>query len=336
MALGNIQRWGERFMALHQPLARYALFATTDVDEAREEVARVFCDHRLKPRERTPQLGAWQNIARLGSMAVGAMGYGADVEIDPGTLGDFYLLMLPYAGGASIQHGGQKTTVTPACGSILNPDDPTLMQWSAECAQVMVRIDRLALERQLSVMLGGAPVPSIRFDLAMPTAGSAARWWHMVTLLMDGLDAPSAMPNSLATSLHESLLLVSLLDCQAHSHSNRLGKNPKSIAPRHVRQVEAYIEEHADQPLTVGDLIAVSGVSARALFDGFRRFRDTSPLAYLRGVRLARARQQLLNPGQDETVSAVAMQWGFYQLGRFAALYKATYGEAPSETLRRL
>jgi AraC-like DNA-binding protein len=95
-------------------------------------------------------------------------------------------------------------------------------------------------------------------------------------------------------------------------------------------------EQHADQPLTVGDLIAVSGVSARALFDGFRRFRDASPLAYLRKVRLARVRQQLLEANQDETVSTVATQWGFYQLGRFAALYRATYGEAPSQTLRRL
>jgi AraC-like DNA-binding protein len=323
-------------MAQHQPLARYARFATTDVDQAREEVARVFCDHRLRPRDRAPQLGAWQNMARLGSMAVGAMGYGADVEIDPGTLGDFYLLMLPYAGEASIRHGGQQAIARSACGSILNPEDPTLMQWSAECAQFIVRIDRLALERQLSVMLGGAPVPGIRFDLGMPTTGGTGQWWRMLNLLVDNLDTPGSMPNALATSLHESLLLVSLLDCQPHSHTDRLGKDRKSIAPRHVRQVESYIEEHADQALTVGDLIAVSGVSARALFDGFRRFRDTSPLAYLRKVRLERVRQQLLEAKQDETVSTVATQWGFYQLGRFAALYRATYGEAPSETLRRL
>lgn len=322
-------------MVLQQPLGRHALFSTTDVDEAREQVARVFCDHKLKPRERATRLDAWQNMARLGSTAVGAMGYGAEVEIDPGTLGDFYLLMLPYAGGASIQHGGQRTNVTSACGSILNPEDPTLMEWSAECAQLMVRIDRYALERQLSVMLGGVSVPSIRFDLAMPAIGGTARWWQLVNMLMDSLDAPTVVPNSLATSLHESLLLVSLLDCQVHSYSDKLSKEPKSIAPRHVRHVETYIAENADQPLTVEDLVAVSGVSARALFDGFRRFRDTSPLAYLRSVRLARVRQQLLNPSKDETVSTVAMQWGFYQLGRFAAVYKATYGETPSETLRR-
>lgn len=323
-------------MALLQPLARYARFVTSDVDEAREQVARVFCDHRLDPRHRGSKLDAWQNMAKLGSMAIGAMGYGADVEIDPGKLGDFYLLMRPYTGGASIQHGGQHTNASSTSGSILNPDDATLMNWSEDCSNRVIRIDRLALERQLSIMLGGAPVASIRFDLAMPMSGGAAHWWRMVNVLTDSLDGPSALPSALATSLHESLLLVSLLDCQPNSHTNRLGTHQKSIAPKHVRQVEAYIEEHADQPLTVADLIVVSGVSARALFDGFRRFRDTSPLAYLRSVRLERVRQQLLKAGEDETVTTVATQWGFYQLGRFAAQYKAKYGEAPSQTLRRL
>ena len=322
-------------MVLQRPLSRYARFATSDVDEARQQVSRVFCDHQLRPRRHSSQLGAWQNMARLGSMAVGAMSYGAEVEIDPGCLGEFYLVMLPIEGSASIRHGREQVDVQPACGSVLNPEDPTLMQWSQDCSKLMLRVDRQALERQLSSMLGGAPVPDIRFELSMPLAGSAAHWWRMLRLLVDSLEGPEAVPNSLATSLHESLLLVSLLDCQPHNHTARLGIRRHSIAPRHVRQVEAYIEENADKPLTLGDLIEVSGVSARALFDGFRRFRDTSPLSHLRSTRLARVRQQLLDAGDNETVTTVATQWGFYQLGRFAAQYKAKFGEAPSETLRR-
>lgn len=322
-------------MVLQQPLSRYARFATSDVDEARQEVSRVFCDHQLRPRRRSARLGAWQNMARLGNMAVGAMSYGAEVEIDPGSLGDFYLVMLPYEGSAAIQHGRKQAEVHPACGSVLNPEDPTLMQWSADCSKLMLRVDRQALERQLSGMLGGAPVPDIRFELSMPLSGQASQWWRMLQLLVDSLEGPGAAPNPLATSLHESLLLVSLLDCQPHNHTSRLGTRRQSIAPRHVRQVEAYIEDNADKPLTMGDLIEVSGVSARALFDGFRRFRDTSPLAHLRSVRLERVRQQLLEAGETETVTTVATQWGFYQLGRFAAQYKARFGEAPSETLRR-
>lgn len=321
--------------ALKQPLSRYARFATSEVDEARQEVARVLCDHRLRPLSRGRTLDAWQNMVGLGSLTVGAMGYGADVEIEPGTFGDFYLLTMPLSGGASIQHGRQQAEVNTEIAGVFNPEDATRMQWSADCSQLLVRIDRDALEKQLSNMLGGAPVSDIRFDLAMPMAGGAARWWRMLNVLIDSLEMQDVMPNSLATSLHESLLLVSLLNCQPNAYSERMDRPHQPIAPRHVRKVEEYIEQYADMPLTLGDLVEVSGVSARALFDGFRRFRDTSPLAYLRGVRLARVRQQLLDADQNETVTTVATQWGFYQLGRFAAQYKAAFGEAPSETLRR-
>jgi AraC family ethanolamine operon transcriptional activator len=34
-----------------------------------------------------------------------------------------------------------------------------------------------------------------------------------------------------------------------------------------------------------------------------------------------------------ETVTAVAMRCGFRELGRFAAAYRATFGESPSETM---
>lgn len=321
--------------ALQQPLARYERFSTTDVDEAREQVARVYCDHRLRPLSGARTVGAWQTMARTGAIAVGAMSYGADVEIEPGALDDFFLLMLPYSGQARIKQGRHEAEASSAQATVLNPDDATRMRWSADCAKLMVRIDRGALEQQLSAMLGGAPAKGVRFDLAMPVQGASAHWWRMVNLLMDGLELSEEPPNPLAASLQESLLMVSLLEHQANNFTARLAQRSNAIAPRHVRLVEGFIEENADKPLDLQDLIAVSGVSGRALFDGFRRFRGTSPLAHLRMVRLNRVREQLLTGGEEETVTSVATQWGFYQLGRFAALYKATFGESPSETRRR-
>ncbi|MCF6424143.1 helix-turn-helix domain-containing protein [Amycolatopsis tucumanensis] len=59
-------------------------------------------------------------------------------------------------------------------------------------------------------------------------------------------------------------------------------------------------------------------------------------MAYLRQVRLARARNDLINGDPDVlTVSAVALRWGFGHLGRFGAACQEWYGEPPSHTLRR-
>ncbi|MGV6876175.1 AraC family transcriptional regulator [Pseudochelatococcus sp. B33] len=322
-------------MALERPLARYARFTTTAVDEAREQVAKVYCDHHLDLLGDARRLDAWQNMVRLGSMSVGAMSYGADVDIAPGQLGDFYLLMLPHAGTADIQHGRQRAVATSRCGTLLNPDDLTRMRWSADCDKIMVRIDRQALEQQLSSMLGGVPVRGIAFDLATPLSGGMARWWRTVGLLIEDLDASPHARSSLAASLHESLLLVSLLEHQPSNYSDRLSARCAGIAPRHVRNVEAYIEANADKPLTIDDLVAVSGVSSRALFEGFRRFRGVSPLAHVRTVRMRMVRERLLNPRDNDTVTSVATDWGFHQLGRFAAQYRQMFGETPSQTLRR-
>jgi transcriptional regulator GlxA family with amidase domain len=61
-----------------------------------------------------------------------------------------------------------------------------------------------------------------------------------------------------------------------------------------------------------------------------------SPMAYLRQVRLRRAHQDLLfSDPSTETVTSVALRWGFNNLSRFGALHKARYHENPGVTLRR-
>ena len=68
----------------------------------------------------------------------------------------------------------------------------------------------------------------------------------------------------------------------------------------------------------------------------FRRQLDTTPMAYLRRVRLDRAHEQLraADPGQGTTVTTVATRWGFASPSRFTADYRAAYGELPSHALR--
>jgi AraC-like DNA-binding protein len=55
-------------------------------------------------------------------------------------------------------------------------------------------------------------------------------------------------------------------------------------------------------------------------------------MRYLRDVRLARVHDDLFRD-EPTTVAAVAYSWGFTHLGRFAALYRARYGVAPSQHL---
>ncbi|MER6983051.1 helix-turn-helix domain-containing protein [Streptomyces carpinensis] len=102
-----------------------------------------------------------------------------------------------------------------------------------------------------------------------------------------------------------------------------------------LRRAVAYIDDHADQPITVADVAAAAHVTVRALQYAFRRHLDTTPLAYLRGTRLAHAHRDLkaADPLGVVTVGMIAARWGFAHPGRFAALYRDAYGTSPSSAL---
>jgi len=72
-----------------------------------------------------------------------------------------------------------------------------------------------------------------------------------------------------------------------------------------------------------------------ALQAGFRRDLATPPMAYLREVRLRRARALSAADRDGTTVRAVAAGVGMLYPSRFAAAYLEAFGEMPSDSLNR-
>lgn len=80
-------------------------------------------------------------------------------------------------------------------------------------------------------------------------------------------------------------------------------------------------------------LATEAGISLRAFQNAFRTATGTSPMAYVRAVRLERAHGELRLGPPGATVSQIARRWGFVHLGRFACAYEQCYGQLPSVTL---
>lgn len=316
-------------------LPGFGVFASRDLCEVREHIARTYCPHNLSVERRGESLDAWLNHRRLSKLGIGAMAYGAEVAIEGIEDENMLLLMHPLKGAAEIGTRQQNIQSNSSRASVVDTHDLTRMRWSADCMQRVVQISNEVLDHHAMMMMGRPLSQKLRFAQEMPT-GATADWWHYASLLsMELASAGEGSGQAVLDSL-ETLLILKLLESHPNNYSEHLKPQPCKIAPHHVRKVEQYIIAHADQPITLEQLVEVGGVSARALFDGFRRFRGTSPMAYLKSVRLERAREDLLDAGPDTSVTAVACRWGFYQFGRFAAQYKQMFGELPSETLRRL
>ncbi|MBF6171911.1 helix-turn-helix transcriptional regulator [Nocardia blacklockiae] len=105
--------------------------------------------------------------------------------------------------------------------------------------------------------------------------------------------------------------------------------------PDTVRRAVAYMETHVHQDISVSDIAAAAYVTVRALQLAFRRHLDTTPMAYLKRMRLRGAHEQLRadSPDDGATVASIAAAWGFGHPGRFAAQYRRQYGQAPGTTL---
>jgi transcriptional regulator GlxA family with amidase domain len=100
--------------------------------------------------------------------------------------------------------------------------------------------------------------------------------------------------------------------------------------------IEHLLQNDRGEQLHVEDLCRAAAVSERTLRNAFRKVHGVSPYRYLRGVRMTQARQALLSAGSGQgTVTEVAMQFGFLELGRFSVDYRSAFGECPSATLRR-
>lgn len=309
------------------------LFASSDLDETRTHVGRVMKPHHLSVHGQGQGLSARMDHVPIGQVSINRLRYGACVAIEPGPLDDFYLVQMPLSGGARIHSGARWIESTPVLASVLSPTEATITHWSADNDQILVRVARPLVERALASRLGRPLERPIRFELGLDLARTPA-WSSLVRYLFDCAslgDTVAGFP--LIVAQVEQLAAATLLSVQPHDHRDDRPARCAVVLPRHVRRVEEYIRVHAGEPLDISRLAAVAGVSPRSLHSGFSRFLGSTPMHYLRDVRLDRARIDLIETSQP--VGTIALRWGFAHPGRFSAEYRSRFGENPAETRRR-
>lgn len=179
----------------------------------------------------------------------------------------------------------------------------------------------------------GRPLGAPRF-LLRPRGGALAR---LRALHADASRLARRDDHALRGAAGEALqsaLTAALLQCLDNAEAP-----PARGQERHgvmLRKLEELCDADDVAPLNLTALCHAMGVSHRSLQLLCRDVFGLSPRAYLRHRRMQRAHAALLRAAPEETtVSSVAMQLGFWELGRFATAYRRQFGEKPSETLRR-
>ena len=320
------------------PLQSYNVLQSRDVDEVRERVSHAYCSHSLYLKKPYYQLDTRHHRVSFGGISINYLQYGADVEIISGGFERFFMFEIPLSGTARIKYGEDRVKSARNIGSVVSPTKSMHSEWSADAKRLMVQIDRNVMERFVSSIVGHALNKPLDFRLAfdMNTGLGAGLRAYVEYLIGQLSDYNYFEKYPLVRKEVERTLLTMLVNGQVNNYSEEIKAVEAPGAPRPVQRAYEYIMENYAEDIGIEDLVAISGLSARALFAGFKRYKGVSPMVAIKTRRLHAVQADLLDAGPEDTVTSIAYKWGFTHLGNFARDYHNLFGEKPSSTLRKL
>ena len=311
---------------------------TTDRDEAEQVITDLYLPNRLDLCGSREPLRMALTGVRLGALTASRLTYGRRVRLRTAEAENFHVDLPLHGRVVSGSGSGAAVATRPGEGLVFSPGARADLSWSADCEQLCLMVPRADLEAELERLLGRSLRGRLVFDFTADLqAGPARRWLTVLDLLREELDDPTDLSDHPLVARHvEALVVDGLLLSHRHNHSD-LATGGSRVGPAAaVRRAVELLEDTPAEAWTTVRLAAEVHLGVRALQAGFRRDLAVPPMTYLRRVRLRMAHEALraAEPGTT-TVQAVALALGLLHPGRFAAAYRETFGELPSETLDR-
>jgi len=103
-----------------------------------------------------------------------------------------------------------------------------------------------------------------------------------------------------------------------------------------MARFERALATNPKRPFYLAEICAATGVSERTLQICCQEYLGMGPVRFLWLRRMHLARRELMKAASETTtVTTIAMEHGFGELGRFSVVYRSLFGESPSRTLNR-
>ncbi len=246
-------------------------------------------------------------------------------------------LHIPLRGTFQARQGGEWIDVPPGSALVVSAAGETRRKWDGPSDLLNIMVDRDALDQSVTREAFSGPDGVLQFPaltlIDLKEAATLARFVEMIIRDLEGENSAFSDP---AVGLEvERVLLQLVLRSMRHEVERRPIHERYRIVPAYMRRAERFIREHFSETLDMARIAEGSGVSARTLQYGFRKYRGASPMTFLRDVRLSSARRALID-GRGVSIRAVASAVGYPSTSQFARDYRASFGESPTETRRML
>lgn len=220
-------------------------------------------------------------------------------------------------------------------------DSSTLVagEFTGGTATDMVIIEADFLHQQMACLQGFPCLRRIRFQPVVDGTYGATTW-SIISSLVQAIkvcvDQGVASKSPLALSHLKQALIFVILERLPHNYQYSGDPIETCILPSHISKAVEYINANARRDIMLSDIAGYACTSIRNLQMGFKRFKNTTPLKYLRSVRLSLAHASLCDASQTMTWQQVAFDLGFADLAAFSRYYKGTYGYSPAQHQRKV
>jgi AraC-like DNA-binding protein len=166
-----------------------------------------------------------------------------------------------------------------------------------------------------------------------PNARKGARAIRPLQKIVTALQANGGSLSGDAAEFWKRAIVEAMTATMLQDSTSEMDGPPPS-ALRIVGKVEDYIDASGSRPFHISEICSRLHVSRRTLHRAFHEAIGLGPVAFLRRKRMCAAHRALRNSDPIRTtVTQVALEHGFANLGRFCGEYYSHFNEYPSRTL---
>ncbi|NIB40838.1 helix-turn-helix domain-containing protein [Pseudomaricurvus alkylphenolicus] len=245
-----------------------------------------------------------------------------------------YHVIIPINGVVTSNHHHRE--VVAGQSLFFTPNDTVDVVWGRDSMALVLTVEMesfLSYVKQQYSVIGEITEPSLSGVVDLSQGGGSLV--NILATISRESQVPSSSLNRSNVSRHlEHLLFEGLIF--SHQGMKKMIDLDDRIKPACVKRAIDYIVDNIHRDISLADLVKETHVSKRTLEKGFSSSCQTSPMAYIRRLKLSRIRQELMGSSPEKTtVSAIAENYGFYHASNFTARYYQLFAENPSETLKK-
>lgn len=278
-------------------------------------------------------LDKFKNTASLdyrqaSALSICQIQYGSDVEICCETLGDAYHLQFMLSGQCEwTDEQGSAKFVTGQM-MMVNPDQYVKQIYAKNVRKFIVKIPSTIMHNACDKLGLSTSEHALKFQMNKYNINESENLLSFLQLYCT--EAEYVDTNSNVIELYNDIMVNKILTTLSHNAEYRNKDYPASF-----EFLLNYIDKSLTEDISLEYMLKITYTSQRSLYMLFDKYLKCSPKQYVKNRKLLKINEIIKSGSLVRNISELAIEYGFYNVGRFAKEYKDKFGELPSETLKK-